>query len=70
MDAELVFGGHDGALSATTTGLALLPKSGSVRVIGTETCLGHLPQVLSGGGRVELISCAIWASQAQAIQLQ
>lgn len=29
--------------------------------------LGHLAEVLGGGGEEELISCAVWTSQAQAI---
>ena len=29
--------------------------------------LGHLAEVLSGGGEEELVSCAVWTSQAQAI---
>ena len=29
--------------------------------------LGHFAEVLGGGGEEELVSCAIWTSQAQAI---
>ena len=29
--------------------------------------LGHLAEVLGGGGEEELVSCAVWTSQAQAI---
>ena len=29
--------------------------------------LGHLAEVLGGGGEEELVSCTVWTSQAQAI---
>lgn len=29
--------------------------------------LGHFAEVLGGGGEEELVSCAVWTSQAQAI---
>jgi len=30
--------------------------------------LGHLAEVLGGGGEEELVSCAVWTSQAQAVE--
>jgi hypothetical protein len=30
----------------------------------------HLAEVLSGGGEEELVSCAVWTSQAQAVKPQ
>ena len=47
-------------------------------VIGSRRCRGrrhreqfrHLAEVLGGGGEEELVFCSVWASQAQAIQLQ
>jgi hypothetical protein len=35
---------------------------------GYRDQLSHLAEVLSGGGEEELVSCAVWTSQAQAVE--
>jgi len=40
------------------------------RWLGHRDDLGHFAEVLGSCGEVELVSCAIWPAQAQAIQLQ